>query len=165
MWLPFFIFPCPCPWYKKTTHWKRLWCCERLRAGGERDNRGWDGWMASPTHWTWVRANSRREWRTGKPGVLQSMGSQRVSRDWMTQQQQMLLLLQLCRNPKQSVFGRRGSAGSSWSQPRIRTSTSLKLDRYLLLLLSHFSRVWLCATPWTAAHQAPPSTGFSRQEY
>ena len=57
------------------THWKRPWCWERLKARGEGDNRGWDGWMASLTQWTWAWANSRRWWRTGKPGVLQSMGS------------------------------------------------------------------------------------------
>ena len=60
-------------WCKEPTHWKRLWCWERLRAGGEGDGRGWDGWMASLTRWTWVWANSRRWWRTGKPGVLHSM--------------------------------------------------------------------------------------------
>ena len=48
------------------------------KAGGEGDDRGWDGWMASPTRWTWVWANCGRWWRTGRPGVLQSMGSQRV---------------------------------------------------------------------------------------
>ena len=46
-------------WCKELTHWKRPFCYERLRAGGEGDDRGWDGWMASPTRWTWVRANSR----------------------------------------------------------------------------------------------------------
>ena len=50
--------------------WKRPWCWERLRAGGEGDNRGWDGWMASLTQWAWLWTNSRRYWRTGKPGVL-----------------------------------------------------------------------------------------------
>ena len=57
-------------------------CWERLKTGGEGDNRGWDGWMASSTQWTWVWVNSR-SWRwTGRPGVLQSMGSQRVGHDW-----------------------------------------------------------------------------------
>ena len=51
-------------------------CLEGWRAGGEGDDRGWDGWMASRTPWTWVLANFRRWWRTGKPGVLQSMGLQ-----------------------------------------------------------------------------------------
>ena len=51
----------------RLTHWKRLWCWERLKAGGEGDDRWWDGWMASPTGWTWVWANSRSWWWTGKP--------------------------------------------------------------------------------------------------
>ena len=72
---------------KETTHWKRPWCLERLRAGGEGDDRGWDGWMALLTQWTWVWANSTRWWRTGKRGMLQSMGSQRVRHDWATEQQ------------------------------------------------------------------------------
>ena len=53
----------------------------------EGDNRGWDGWMASSTHWTWVWASSRRWWGTGKPGVLQSMGPQRVGHGWVTERQ------------------------------------------------------------------------------
>ena len=73
---------------KELTPWKTPWCWERLRAGGEGGDRGWDGWMASLTEWTWIWANSRRWWRTGKPGMLQSMGSQRVRRDWVTKQQQ-----------------------------------------------------------------------------
>ena len=59
---------------KQPTHWKRPQCQERLRAGGEGDDRGWDGWMASPTRWTWVWVSSRSWWWTGKPGVLQFMG-------------------------------------------------------------------------------------------
>ena len=62
-------------WGKERTHWKRPWCWEGLRAGGEGDDRGWDGWMASLAQWTWVWASSRRWWRTGKPGMLQSTGS------------------------------------------------------------------------------------------
>ena len=65
-------------WCKELTHLKRHWCWERLRAGGEGDDRGWDGWMAPPTRWTWVWPSSGSWWRTGKPGVLQSMGSQIV---------------------------------------------------------------------------------------
>ena len=54
-------------------------------AGGEGDDRGWDGWMASPTKWTRVWVNSRSWWWTGRPGVLQFMGSQRVGHDWGTE--------------------------------------------------------------------------------
>ena len=67
------------------THWKRLWCWERLGAGGEGDDRGWDGWMASPTWWTWVWVNSGSLWWTGRPGVLRFMGSQRVRHYWATE--------------------------------------------------------------------------------
>ena len=54
-------------------------------AGGEGDDRGWDGWMASPARWTWVWVNSGRWWWTGRPGVLQLMGSQGVGHDWATE--------------------------------------------------------------------------------
>ena len=69
---------------KELSHLKRPWCWERLRAGGEGDDRGWDGWMASPTQWTWVWVNSGSWWWTGRPGVLQPLGSQRVGYDWVT---------------------------------------------------------------------------------
>ena len=72
-------------WCKELTHLKRLWCWERLRAGGEGDNRGWDGWMASPTQWTWVWLNSGSWWWTGRSSVLWFMGSQRVGHDWATE--------------------------------------------------------------------------------
>ena len=72
-------------WCKELIHWKRLWCWERLKAGGEGDDRGWGGWMVSLTRWTWVWASSGSWWWTGKPGVLQSMGLQRVGHDWVTE--------------------------------------------------------------------------------
>ena len=64
---------------------EKAWGWERLGAGREVGDRGWDGWMASPTQWTWVWASSGSWWRIGKPGVLQSMGSQRVRHDWATE--------------------------------------------------------------------------------
>ena len=67
------------------THWKRPWCWERLRGGGEGDDRGWDGWMASPTQWTGVSVNSGSWWRTGRPGMLWSIGLQRVRPNWATE--------------------------------------------------------------------------------
>ena len=70
---------------KELTHWKRPWCWEGLGAGGEGDDRGWDGWMASPTRWTWVWVNSGSWWWTGRPGMLWFMGSQRVGHDWATE--------------------------------------------------------------------------------
>ena len=74
-------------WPKELTHWKTPWCWERLKARREGADRGWDGWMASRTQWTWVWASSGRWWRTRKPGVLQSMGSQGVGHDWVPEQQ------------------------------------------------------------------------------
>ena len=72
-------------WCKQLTHWKRPWCWERLRAGGEGDDGGWDGWMASLTRWTWVWVDSGSWSWTGRPGVLWYMGSQRVRHDWVTE--------------------------------------------------------------------------------
>ena len=70
---------------RRADPFERLWCWERLRAGGEGDDRGWDGWMASPTRWTWVWVDSGSWWWTGKTGALRFMGSQRVRYDWVTE--------------------------------------------------------------------------------
>ena len=70
-------------WCEELTHLKRPWCWERLRAGGDRDDRGWDGWMASLTQWTWVWASSRSWWWTRKPGFLLSMEPERVGHYWV----------------------------------------------------------------------------------
>ena len=89
---------------------ERPWCWEGLRAGGEGDDQGWDGWMASLTRWTWVWVNSRSWWWTGRPGVLWFMGWQRVGHDWATElnwiwvKKGLLLLsrfssVQLCATP------------------------------------------------------------------
>ena len=72
-------------WCDELTHLKRPWCWKRLKVGGEGDDRGWDDWMATLTRWTWIWASSGSWWWTGKPGVLQSMGSQRVKHDWETE--------------------------------------------------------------------------------
>ena len=68
-------------WCEGLIHWKRPWCWERLKAG-EGDDRRWDGWMASPTQWTWICTSSESWWWTEKPGMLQFMGLQRVRHDW-----------------------------------------------------------------------------------
>ena len=70
---------------KELTHWKRPWCWEGLEAGGKGDDRGWDGWMASPTRCTWFWVNSGSWWWTGRLGMLRFMGSQRVGHDWATE--------------------------------------------------------------------------------
>ena len=70
---------------EELSHWKRPWCWERLKVGGEGDNRGWGGWMASLTRWMWVWVSSRSSWLIGKPSELQSIGSQKVGQDWATE--------------------------------------------------------------------------------
>ena len=72
--------------FYKDTNWSRR----------EKDNRGWDGWVASLTQWTWVQTNSRRWWRTGKPGMLQFMGLQSVGQELVTEQQQQFHLWEVC---------------------------------------------------------------------
>ena len=79
----------PIFWWEGPTHWKRTWCLERLKTGGEGMTEDEMSWTASRTHWTWVWANCGRWWRTGKPGMLQSTGFQRVRHDWATEQQQI----------------------------------------------------------------------------
>ena len=75
-------------WWEGLTNWKRPWCWEGVKAEGEGDDRGWDGWMALPTQWTWVWASSGSWWWTGRSGVLWSLGSQRVGHSLVTEQQQ-----------------------------------------------------------------------------
>ena len=70
---------------KELSHWKRPWCWERLKAGGEGDDREWNGWLASPTRWTWVWASSGGWWWTGKSGMPQSMESPRAVHNWATE--------------------------------------------------------------------------------
>ena len=67
---------------EQLTHWKRPWCWERLKVGGEGDGRGWDDWMASPTRWTWAWVSSRSWWWTGKPGVHGVAKSRTRLSDW-----------------------------------------------------------------------------------
>ena len=69
-------------WWEELTHRKRPWCRERLKVGGEGNEIGWDCWMASLIWCTWIWVSSGSWWWTGKSGMLQSMGSQRVSHDW-----------------------------------------------------------------------------------
>ena len=89
-------------WCEELTHWKRPWNWERLKAGGEGDDRGWDGWMASPTQWTSVWISSGSWWWTRRPGVLQSMGSARVGYE----KQQGIKIPQVARygKKKKNVF-------------------------------------------------------------
>ena len=142
-------------WCKELTRLKRLWCWERLRAGGEVGDRGLDGWMASPTRWTWVWVNSRCWWRTGKPGLLQSMGLQRVRQDWVTELKilnytnimQYFLKYTLLNTKHLTLLGM-----FSWFSYTYAHILFLKL----FSLSVQFSRSVMCdsATPWIAACQA-----------
>ena len=89
---------------------KRPRCWERLKAGGEGDARGWDGWMASPTRWTWVWVNSRSWWWIGRPGVLSFMGLQRVGCDWAISDS----LIMMCISLNLFVFIPLGFYWASW---------------------------------------------------
>ena len=77
----------PILWLPDAKNWliEKTLILGKIESGRRRDDRGWDGWMASPTRWTWVWVSSRSWWWTGKPGLLQSMGSQRVGHDWVTE--------------------------------------------------------------------------------
>ena len=77
-------------WCEKLIHLKRPWCWERMKAGGEGDDRGWGGWMASLTQWTRVWVNSGSWWWPGSFGVLQALESQRVKHKWATELNSLL---------------------------------------------------------------------------
>ena len=72
---------------RRADSFKKTLMLGKIEGREEGDNRGWDGWMASPTQWKWFWANSRRWWRTGKPCLPQSIRSQRVGHNWATEQQ------------------------------------------------------------------------------
>ena len=93
---------------EELTHLKRPWCWERLKVGGEGDDRRWDGWMASPTQRTWVWVNSGSWWWTGRPGILQSMGSQRVRHNQVTELNWLTALELRVRNLSWSSWAERG---------------------------------------------------------
>ena len=129
---------------------KRLWCWEGLGAGGEGDDRGWDGWMASPTQWMWVWVNSGSWWRMGRPAVAAAKS------------------LQSCPTLCDTIYGSPpGSPVSGILQARTLEwgAISFSSAGKWKVKVKSFSRVRPLVTPWTAAHQAPPSMGFSRQEY
>ena len=80
------------PLIRRLSYLKTPWWWEWLQVGGEGEKRGWDGWMALPTQWTWVWVSSGSRWWTGKPGMLQSTGSQKVGHDWVTELNKLNLL-------------------------------------------------------------------------
>ena len=99
----------PILWSPDGKNWrfKRPWCWERLRAGGEGDNRGWHGWVASSTWWTWVLVDSGSWWWTGSPGMLRFMESQRAdTTEWLnwTELMKISLLIGTRSQLKELVF-------------------------------------------------------------
>ena len=103
---------------KELTHWKRPWCWERLRAGGEGDDRGWDGWMASSTRWTWVWADSRSWWWTGRPGMLRFMGvtkNRTQLREWTEDSCSISVNTKWVNSPRLHTLHEEGLKGSSLS--------------------------------------------------
>ena len=166
---------------------KRLWCWERLRAGGEGDDRGGNGWMASLTQWTWVWVNSGSWWWTGRAGVLQSMGSHRVGYDWVTKlswtelnwangcDDHILHFAAVAAKSLQSCptlcDPRDGSPPGSLIPGILQARTlewvaiSFSNAGKWKVKVKSISSVQLFPTPWTVAYQAPPSMGFGRQEY
>ena len=138
-------------WCKELTPWKRPWCWERLKAGGEGVNRRWDGWMASLTRWTWVCASFVSWWWTRKPGELRFMGSQRVGHDWATELNWTEPLLNTEAGGTRSLLShpRSGLIASTWTcKPSIWPTAHL--------LMKNNQSIWLCQRP------LPPSTCFSR---
>ena len=83
-------------WWEEPTHWKRPGCWERLKAKGEGGGREWDDQIESPTQWTWIWIDTRKQWRTGKPGVLQSMGLQRVRHSLVTEPEEEIFCTVSC---------------------------------------------------------------------
>ena len=140
-------------WCKQQTRWKSPWCW-KIEGRGEEGVRRWDGWMASPRQWPWTWANSQRWWGAGKPGMLQSMGSQRARHDWAAEQQQggmkvlvaqsylTLCGLMDCSLPGSSVRGISQARILEWgaipfsrgsSQPRDRTQVSYTAGRFFTI--------------------------------
>ena len=117
-------------WCEELTHWKRSWCWERLTVGGEGDDRGWDGWMKSPTPWMWVWVNSGTWWRTGRHGMLQSMGSQRAGQDWVAELNwnEQVIRGQVISNPCQNCLGQ----ASNFRHSIEYVSTSRNFNLHLL---------------------------------
>ena len=101
-------------WCEEPAHWKRPWW-ERLKVGGEGYDRGWDVWMASPTWWTWVWVSSGSWWWTWNPGVLQSVGLQRVGHDWTIELNWMIHKLNKQKwTPRNCTIGSYRYKGKEW---------------------------------------------------
>ena len=126
---------------EELTHWKRPLCWEALGAGGEGDDRGWDGWMASPTRCTWIWVNSRSWWWTGRPGMLWFMRSQRVGQDWATE---LTELIEIKDNKIKSLF-LSNTCNFSWGQKHIKKDQSIL---WQTPSCSRYRTPWRKGMPW-----------------
>ena len=146
-------------WCEELTHLKRPWYWERLKAGEEGDDRGWDDWMASLTRKTWVWINSRSLWWTERPGMLQSMGLQRVRHDWVTELTDWLfrekILIYLIKLLSTLLLVFMYFSLSFWN-------LLLLSDVYHFSSVQSRSHVQLFATAWTVACQVSLSITDSR---
>ena len=116
--------------YNLSLYWLISLCSAfQLKAGGEGDDKGWDGWMTSLTQWTWVWVNSRSWWWTGRSDVLQSMGSQRVRHYWVTE------LNWKIGNLVKALFGTMLSWYAIWYQSLLFVNNFVKIFLYTLSLL------------------------------
>ena len=155
--------------HSSTPAWRISRCCFR-----HLDDRGWDGWMASPTQWTWVWVSSGSCGWTGRPGVLQSMGSQRVRHDcvtelkWMHCRAQGTLLNDMWQPGWERSLRDNGYMYTLHVHIHMAESLPCQPETIITLLISYFLGRWVMldsVTPWTVAHQAPLSMEFPRQEY
>ena len=134
-------------WCKELTHWKRLWCWEKLKAGREGGDRGWDGWMASPTQWTWVWVDSGNWWWTGRLGVLRFMGSQRVRYDWATELNSMLWKCPVSLTGTSTIYLFNGNFFSTKDTQSL--STHWHIDFFSVQITVHNSHEWdLISSLW-----------------
>ena len=155
---------------QRTDSLEKTRCWEGLRAGGEGDDRGWDGWMESLTQWTWVWVGSRSWWWTGRPGILQSMGLQRVGHDWVTELNWTELgWLWGCfqkRLALESVDWVKQMAPPTWLgfiQPIEDLHKQIVRRENSLVLPSCLSwDISLLPRDWDLYHQQPPPNQFSR---
>ena len=165
-------------WCEELTHWKRPWCWERLRARGEGNDRGWDGWMALSTWWTWVWVDSRSWWWTGRPGMLWIVGSQRVSSDMTEDWTHRKTWMNFLANP---VFDHRVSFSAQHSQISPRSGSTVgQIHPFQRwgdhgCLLSEFpaeapweslyaSKAWICLLAIREGRRAGSHLGHSGQE-
>ena len=134
-------------WCEELTHWKRPWCWERLKAGGEGDNRGWDGWVISWTRWTWVCVSSGSWWWTGRPAVMYSMGLQTDRHDWASELNWTAYFkIPVCFPPKKSLLPEYKITGLIFPCNRIMIISSpcfmeLEAEKNTLSTRPHFSTV------------------------